>query len=222
MKCILIACVVALALCVPTSGQPITRSDLALGSTNITFNTLPNAIAVGVQYRPDGADFSGTGGAPLIDNTNAQFYGPLANGNILRATGSNIMLRFVTPGGGQGTTAAVGADIIFRETGQTTTLNVFSATDVLLGSVITPPDMGLGDEVFLGYAAPGIAYAVFVFDSRDLYVGIDNAAFGSIPSPGGAPFLAAGLVLMGWRRRLRRVSTHPRTTRRGSRRCAGR
>lgn len=178
-------------LAASASAGVITRSDLSPGAVTISFNDLANATPVTTQYQPIGAAFLSQLGAPRTDSTNASFYGPLANGNILRSNGSSITLRCVLPGGSPAATSAMGADIIFRDTGQTTTLRVYDLNDMLLGSAITPPDTGPGDEVFLGFAAPNIAYGVFEFDPADTYVGIDNASFEPIPAPG------IGVVLLG-------------------------
>lgn len=190
MKTAAVLCQALLAA--SASAGVITRSDLSPSAVTISFNDLANATPVTTQYQPIGATFLSQLGAPTTDNTNASFYGPLGNGNILRSNGSSTTLRCVLPGGAPAATSAMGADIIFRDTNQTTTLRVYDVNDVLLGSAITPPDTGIGDEVFLGFAAPNIAYGVFEFDPADTYVGIDNASFEPIPAPGIGAVLLVG------------------------------
>jgi hypothetical protein len=85
------------------------------------------------------------------------------------------LITFVDPMSGLAApTSAVGADIIFRDTGKVARLEVFDASGASLGSLSTPPDTGFRDEVFVGFEDPVIFSATFVFDPSESIVGIDN------------------------------------------------
>jgi hypothetical protein len=176
--------------------QPLDRDDFVLPIAT-GFEGFPNHIQISTQYLPPEAGgllFTTAGSSPQINSDFQMDYGPLANGNILATgtlLGSNqIELFFVNPM----STTAVGADIIFRNSFTTATLEVFDFAMVSLGSVITPPDMGDDDEVFLGFAAAGIHKAVFTFAPNDTFAGIDNLIWEQVPEPPGLALAALALI----------------------------
>ncbi len=177
------------------AAAPVDRADFAGDAVNIDFEGFADGVAITTQYDPQGVTFSGA----EFDNSNTGFYGPLAMGNIAMTSVSLIELDFAALGG---TTDAVGADIIFRDDNEIATLFVYNAGGDILGAVSTGPDTGIGDEVFLGFEADGIASASFVFDASDGYAGIDHLVFGAlVPAPGAVGVLGAGGLLLMRRRR---------------------
>lgn len=193
------ACAIVMACCLVTqaSAATIGRAGFSAGAVNINFDSLPNHTPVSTQYQALGVKFSGTA-LPQTNSDSTSFYGPLASPpNILLKQGGNIInLTFVNGlAGTPAPTSAVGADIIFRDTSDVTTLEVFGAGGVSLGTTTTLPDTGTGDEVFLGFAAPGILTARFTFDVGDTTVGIDDLIFETVvPEPTSAILLLAGAI----------------------------
>jgi len=177
------------------AAAPVDRADFSGDAVNIDFEGYADGVAITNQYDPLGVSFSGA----EFDNSNTGFYGPLAMGNIAMTSVSLIGLDFTALGG---TTDAVGADIVFRDNGGIATLTVFDSGGGVLGSVSTAPDTGIGDEVFLGFEAAGIASATFAFDLADTYAGIDHLVFEPVPAPGAAGVLGAGGLLLMRRRRV--------------------
>ena len=190
----------------PAMADLMTRSGFSAAAIDINFDQFPDGsnVASGTpitnQYAEWGVLFSGPSG-PEANGDNQTYYVPLASPpNVLIAGGSQIWLNFVDPVSGlAASTSAVGADIIFRDTGDVTTLEVFDAFGVSLGSVTTPPDTGIGDEVFIGFSDPVIHSAIFFFDRGDSVVGIDNLIMEPVPEPGA--ILILGLGFVGWLRR---------------------
>jgi len=193
------ACAIVMAFCLVTqaSAASIGRAGFSAAAVNINFDNLPNHTLVSTQYQALGVNFSGV----ALPQTNSDFigsYGPLASPpNILVKQGGNIInLTFVNGlAGTPAPTSGVGADIIFRDTGDVVTLEVFGAGGASLGSATTPPDTGVGDEVFLGFAANGILTARLTFDAGDTTVGIDDLIFEPVvPEPASALLLLAGAI----------------------------
>lgn len=167
---------------------PLNRVDFSAAAVDIDFEGFPTHTQISTQYQSQGVVFTTAGSSPQANNDNAASYGPLAAGNIL-ATGSSlgsstIEMSFIDPVSNlPAATSGVGADIIFRDTLSTATLEVFDAAMMSLGSVTTAPDAGPVDEVFLGFGAPGIYKAVFTFAVNDSFAGIDNLIFEPVPEP---------------------------------------
>jgi hypothetical protein len=164
--------------------QPLTRIDFSLQAINIDFDlfpdgsSVPNNTPITTQYENWGVLFSSLS-TPQTSSNYQSSYGSLASPpNVLLAGGSEITLNFMHPVSGMPVPiSAVGADIIFRDTSDVTTLEVFDAFGYSLGFTTTPPDGGAGDEVFIGFADPRIHKAVFSFDTSDRTVGLDNLIF---------------------------------------------
>jgi hypothetical protein len=182
------------------SAEPLNRGDFSPVALATGFEGFPNHTQLSTQYQLSGIVFTTAGSSPQVNNDFEAQYGPLANGNILAtgtSLGSNqIELRFVDPlTGNPAATTGVGADIIFRNTGNTATLEVFDSDMLSLGSVTTGADGGPDDEVFLGIGVGFIHRAVFTFNASDTFAGIDNLIWEPVPEP--TALMLAALALAG-------------------------
>jgi hypothetical protein len=193
------------ALAPAVFAAPLSRGDFSASAIDIDFEGFPTHTQITTQYQSLGVVFTTIGSSPQANNDFQAQYGPLASGNILAAgtsLGSNqIELSFVNPvTGDPAATTGVGADIIFRNTGNFATLEVFDASMMSLGSVTTPPDMG-DDEVFLGFGATPIYKAILTFNASDSFVGIDNLIFEPVPEPATLVLAALAVIAAVNRRR---------------------
>lgn len=203
---VMIAVCVVLSSASLATAEIVTPLDFSAEAIRINFDVFPDGAnvadgtSVTSQYAQWGVLFSGPS-APRANGQHQDHYGPLASPpNVLIAGDSQIWLNFIDPFSGlDAPTSAVGADIIFRNTGDVTTLEVFDEFGVSLGSVTTPPDTDVGDEVFIGFSDPLIYSATFFFDTGDPTVGIDNLIMEPVPEP--ATILILGLGCIGWLRR---------------------
>jgi hypothetical protein len=181
-----------------------TRSDFLPSAINIDFDYLPggstlipHGTIITNQYQSLGVLFSGLSD-PEIFATPGGYVHELGELNTLIHNGGEIWVELSNP------VQALGADIIYRDTGDVATLEVFDASWNSLGSITTPPDQYVGDEVFIAVADSSITYAKFYFDAGDSVVGIDNFVAGSvIPAPGAILLGGIGVGLVGWLRRRR-------------------
>lgn len=196
LRCLCVAGALAVGSAPRSSfGGIIDRDDFSGAAVKINFDVfanntpVPSHTLINSQYAEEGVLFSGSVMDPEANDTHQAFYGPLASApNVLLGgssyAGSRILLTFVDPVSGEpAPTSAVGADIIFRDTGEVVTLDVFDENGLSLGLTVTPPDTGIGDEMFLGFGEPVIFSAEFVFDTSDSIVGIDNLIFEPVPEP---------------------------------------
>jgi hypothetical protein len=192
----------------PAAAVPLDRGDFSGAAININFDGFPSHTQISTQYQSQGVVFTTIGSSPETNSDFAGSYGPLASGSILatgQSLGTNrIEMSFVHPVSGLPTpTTGVGADIIFRDTGTTATLEVFDSNLSSLGSATTLPDGGPTDEVFLGFGTANIYKAVFTFGASDTLAGIDNLVFEPVPEPSAALLaILAACGMAGVRRRM--------------------
>ena len=160
--------VLSATLAAPAMAGDLTRDDFSPLAVDVNFDVfpgggaVPNGTLISDQYADVGVTFAG----PTFPEANGDFqssYGPLASPPNVLLVGTNIgtdviTVTFVQPGDSDtpAETTAVGADVIFRDTGRVATLEIFDAEGASLGQAVTPPDGGAADEVFIGLAAPGI------------------------------------------------------------------
>ena len=172
-------------------------------ATIINFDNLAGGTTVTNQYAGLGVTFSGTN-SPITSDSFTGSYGSLASDTILLSGGGSpsiINLIFSSVVG------YVSADIIFRDTGEVASLQVFNAAMASLGSWTTLADTGPGDEVTLLGTVAGIAFATLTFDATDTVVGIDNLGFTdiSVPEPSVLVLLAFGLAALRVRKNIKIV-----------------
>lgn len=190
MKKYIIPLVMLLLMSSVIVADPIGRDDFSPDAIVINFDQfpdgsiVPNHTVITTHYEQWGVLFSGPVD-PTANGDHQYYYGPLASPpNVLLEGGSEIWLDFVHPVSGlPAPTSAVGADIIFRDTGTVSMLEVFDDSGIRLGSVTSPPDTGIGDEIFIGFADPIIYSAIFYFNPGDDIVGIDNLILEPVPEP---------------------------------------
>lgn len=163
----------------------------------IDFDDVASGTEITNQYAGLGVTFSGLVN-PVTDDTNSAFYGPLASGNVLLADGGDA-----NTGGGYidlffSSVGSFSVDLIFLDTGNTATIDVYDSSNLLIDSRVSNVDTGLGDDqrMFVSYLEETeIAWARISFITGDQIVGIDNLTlFAPVPEPSSILLLGLGLL----------------------------